>query len=170
MSISKEFEDAVKEGRLTLVRTMLKNSMVIDPTFEEFNEYSLYAQKIISGLYEEHDDEDDFITDSSLWDKSYMDRQFNNLMYNFSKKRIKHLKEVCKFIYADRIKNSEYKKSREHKEDINIEGKKVIGTTAVAGGLGMTLAGIMLEKAVLTTFGGTIAVIGAVMLFGSKDK
>lgn len=169
MSISKEFEDAVKEGRLTLVRTMLKNSMVIDPTFEEFNEYSLYAQKIISGLYEEHDD-DDFITDSSLWDKSYMDRQFNNLMYNFSKKRIKHLKEVCKFIYADRIKNSEYKKSRERKENSNSGGTKVIGTTAVVGGLGITVAGIMLEKALLTTFGGTIAVIGAVMLFGSKDK
>lgn len=170
MSQSKEFIDAVTNGELTLVRVMLKDSLVMDPTFKEFNELISYAEKNISGLYEEHDDED-FETESSLWDKGYMNKQLNNLMYNFSKSRIEHLKKVCSVIYSDRISNASSKRSYGEQSNINkVTGTKSIAKTVAAGGIGMAVLGFALEKTILATAGVAAVVIGGVMLISSKDE
>lgn len=169
MSIAKEFIEAIERGDLTLVRTMIKNSMVSDPTFNEFNELRSYAEKNIDELYEEHDG-DGFVTDSSSWDKSYMNKQLNNLMYNFSKERINHLKKVCGFVYSDRIKSRTSKMVIEEKSEIKVTGTRSIAKTAVVGGVGVAVAGFFLEKTILMAGGALIAIAGGVILLSNKDK
>lgn len=168
MSESKEFIDAVNSENLSLVRVMLKDSLVLDPTFKEFNELISYAKKNISNLYEEHDDEA-FETNSEMWNKNYMNKQLNNLMYNFSKERIEHLKKVCQFVYSDRIKNISSKINNEQ-PNIKVIGTKSIATTTTVGGIGLAIAGVVLEETMLIVGGAIIAIAGGVMLISNKDK
>ena len=169
MSLSREFVEAVEKNDLTLVRVMIKNSLVSDPTFNEFNELISYAEKNIAELYEEHDG-DGFVTDSSSWDKSYMNKQLNNLMYNFSKERIKHLKKVCGAVYSDRIKSRTSKILSEEKPEIKVTGTRSIAKTAVVGGVGVAVVGFFLEKTILMAGGALIAIAGGAILLSNKDK
>lgn len=116
MKIAKEFEDAVRDHDLTTVRIMIADRFLIDPTLEELNVYIDNAEKELSDLYEEHDGEKFKEAD---WDKDYMNEQFNNLMYNFSKERIAHLKRVCKSIYSEKIEEL----NKRRKEELNIQNQ-----------------------------------------------
>ncbi len=106
MPVTSYFKKAVQEKNVNRVRIMMKNSLVRDPSFEEFDEMSREAEKVFgsSTLYDRHDGEI-FSTDKSDWNKTYMNNQLVDLMSNFSRERIKHLKAVCSFIYADEIRN-----------------------------------------------------------------
>jgi len=42
--VSPEFNSAVKTGNLLRVRIMLKDSLIVDPTFAQFNEMLAYAR------------------------------------------------------------------------------------------------------------------------------
>ncbi|MBN1065539.1 hypothetical protein [Clostridium botulinum] len=165
MTQSKEFIEAVKNENLNLVRVMIKDSLVMDPTFKEFNERISYAKKSISDLFEEHDNEV-LQTEKSEWTKNYMNTQLNNLMYNFSKERIEHLKKVCQFVYADRINN--IAKNSSGQENIKVTGTKSVSTSVVIGGVGLAIAGIALEKAVLVAGGAVLAVAGGIMLINNN--
>lgn len=169
MSLPKEFLEAVEKMDLTLVRVMIKNSLVSDPTFKEFKELISYAKSNIDELYEEHDG-DDFVTDSSLWDKSYMNKQLNNLMYNFSEERIKHLKKVCESVYSDRIRSISSKIVSEENPNIKVIGTSSVGKTVVVGGVGLAIAGLVLEKTVLIAGGALVAIVGGAILLSNKDK
>ena len=88
------------------LRVMMKDSLLVDLSFKQFNEMSKYV-KNIEGMYDEHDDKAcPFEEDKSKWDKKYMDKQLTQLFVgNFSKKRIEHIKKVITYIYSNEKKN-----------------------------------------------------------------
>ena len=107
MPVTSEFKKAIQEKNVNRVRIMMKNSLVRDPSFEEFDEMSREAEKGLGAsiLYDKHDGEI-FSTDKSDWNKTYMNNLLVDLMSNFSRERLDYLKSVCGFIYADDIRAS----------------------------------------------------------------
>ena len=100
-SVSREVVNAVeeaKEGDFLSIRIMLKDSMVVDPTFKELNEMLSYVNKHVN-VFVKHDNEE-LILDKSKWDKGYMDKEMVKIVRNFSHERFNLLKKVCQHIYS----------------------------------------------------------------------
>lgn len=108
--IDRDFKNAVDSDNIGLVRIMLKDSLMIDPTGKIFDELFNYAQESSeSKLLEKHDGEK-FIYDKKFWTEDFFNQEMIKLLDNFSLERINFLKEVCKFIYADYIKSKQNEK------------------------------------------------------------
>ena len=54
MSLTNAFYEAVQTGNVRRVRIMMQDSLLIDPTFNEFEEMEK-AASLLNGLYDEHD-------------------------------------------------------------------------------------------------------------------
>lgn len=101
--ISNDFKEAVENKKIRLIKIMLKDSLMIDPTGKKFDELFDYAQNNLEiDLLDKHDNEV-FNYDKNMWNKKYFNEQMVKLLYNFSSERIDFLKEICKVIYADYI-------------------------------------------------------------------
>lgn len=138
MDISPDFKNAVDKKNIRLTRIMLKDSLVIDPTYKEFNALLKYAENNLFNLYDEHDGEK-FNNNIASWNKDYLNEQMVNVVYNFSKERISFLRSICKYIYADNLDIKEEKKCIEH--CIASNSKKQIGIGIVALGVAIAIAG-----------------------------
>lgn len=92
MALTNSFYDAVKDGNIRRVRIMMKDSLLVDPSFTDFNNMEKAANSM-TGLYDTHDGKD-FITDEALWTDDYMDKLMVQVVNNFSHERIEHLKDV----------------------------------------------------------------------------
>lgn len=95
MGLTKAFKEAVTSGDVRSVRIMMKNSLLIDPSFEQFKEMEEAASSL-QGLYEAHDGRD--FQDQSTWDDNYMNKLMVQVVNNFSKQRVNHLKEVVQYL------------------------------------------------------------------------
>ena len=106
MNITNEFRDAVESNNKLRVRIMLKDIILVDPSFATFNEMISFAEKSVDNLYDEHDGEV-LNTDRSTWNEDYMNRQLVSVITNFSKERIQLLEEIVKQLYIGKIDSSE---------------------------------------------------------------
>ena len=75
---------------------MMQDSLLVDPTFTEFNAMEKAAASIV-GLYDEHDGKE-LVEDRTLWNDDYMDKVMVKVLSNFSHERIDHLKEVIRYL------------------------------------------------------------------------
>lgn len=105
--LSPEFSSAVKSGNLLRARIMLKDSMIVDPTFFQFNEMFAYAKRELPDLLEPYDNEI-LENDKSKWTTDTMNTELVEIVNNFSDVRINHLKEVIRVVLADNIKKASY--------------------------------------------------------------
>lgn len=96
MALTKAFYEAVKSGNVRRVRIMMQDSLLVDPTFTEFNAMEK-ATESMKGLYDEHDGKE-FIEDRNLWNDEYMDKVMVKVLSNFSHERIDHLKDVVRYL------------------------------------------------------------------------
>lgn len=91
--ISPEFRMAVDSKNLLRVRIMLKDSFIVDPTLTQFNEMQDYAKRKLPDLFVPFDH--GILEDNPLkWDKAVMNMELVQLVNNFSKERVAHLKKV----------------------------------------------------------------------------
>lgn len=165
MKITQEFREAVDSKGNRLIRIMLKDSLIVDPTFVEFNEMIALAESKIADLYDEHDGEA-LKYDISEWSKDYMDEQMVQVVYNFSKERINLLKSICNHLYKDRA--TKIKSDRESLKPKVIITRKQAGTGLVAVGVGAVAVGIVVEAPMIATAGVVAGVYGAVMIITDK--
>ena len=96
MAITNAFRDAVNAGNVRSIRIMMKDSLLVDNTFAEFDEM-VELSKNVSGLYDEHDGRE-FEKDKSAWNEEYMAKIMVQVVYNFSHERLNHLKEVVRYL------------------------------------------------------------------------
>lgn len=94
MAITNAFNKAITEGNIRQIRIMLKDSLLVDPTFGRYNEMEKLASTI-PGIYDEHDGRP-FKSLSSEWSDSYMDSLMVQVVGNFSHERVEHLKDVIR--------------------------------------------------------------------------
>ena len=94
MAITNAFNKAIADGNIRQIRIMLKDSLLVDPTFGRFNEMEKLALTV-HGIYDEHDGRP-FKSLSSEWSDSYMDSLMVQVVGNFSHERVEHLKDVVR--------------------------------------------------------------------------
>lgn len=105
----KEFIDAVQAKDKDLVKIMLTNSLLVDPSGDTFDSMLEYAIKSLNDLIEEYDG-GVLENDTSLWNKKYLDEQFIKLEDNFSKERIDFVKLLCSTILNEKLVEVDRKK------------------------------------------------------------
>lgn len=91
--ISPEFQAAIEGNNLLRTRIMLKDSLVLDPTFIQLDEMLAYARKRLPDLFVPFDGEI-LENNKTKWDKAVMNEELVGLVTNFSEERISHLKRV----------------------------------------------------------------------------
>lgn len=96
MSLPNAFVDAVNNKNIRSIRIMMKNSLLVDTTFREYNE----MERAVSGIPEvfvAHDGKE-LIEDKSQWNEEYISRVMTQVIGNFSHERVNHLKEVVRYL------------------------------------------------------------------------
>lgn len=178
MPLSNAFYESVKNGNVRRVRIMMKDSLLVDPSFARFSEMERAARNL-NGLYDQHDGKT-FINDPSQWNDDYMNKLMVEVVINFSHERIDHLKDVVHYLRPVTKKDSansstngvnrkhdysgdtSYQAQKRHaQENGDYLGVK-IGVGAVAGGVA---GGVVASVAGITVIGGAVAgaVIGGVI-------
>lgn len=165
MAITQEFRDAVDKKDIRLLKIMLKNSLVVDPTFKEFDEMLDLVKTKGLNLYDKHNGEV-LKYDESKWTDDYIDKQMVQLVYNFSEERVKLLKVIFKKLYTERIEIIETKRRNASNSNVKIN-KDQVGTGLIIIGTVATVGEIALESAILTAVAaGEIALESAAIAAG----
>lgn len=161
MAITKEFVEAVENGKLLRVRIMLKDILLVDPTATKFEEMESYANSKIDNLYDEQDEEK-LNYDVTCWNEDYLNEQMVNVVNNFSKERIALLIDMVRYIYRDKVQKIRYEDSSQNQEK-RVITQKHIGTGVAVAGAAVAVAGICSSHTILT-IGGVVAVAAGVAL------
>jgi len=166
MIVAESINNAISEGDIKSIRLMMKNSLLVDPSFAEFDEMSRLAGNV-RGLYDAHDGRE-LSQDKYAWNDDYMNNLMVQVVDNFSHERLDHLKEVVRYLRpaaarqqrstsTDRTKSGQIPPNRpsssersgyqgtrrhhEHNRSKNIAAGAAVG--AVVGGVtGGVIAGI----------------------------
>lgn len=173
MVISKEFENAICDNDIILVRIMLKDIMLIDTSLKQFDEMLRYAEENLSNLYDDHDGEE-LVFAQEQWDRAYLNNQMVAVVNNFSKERINLLREIVKHIYP--LKSNPTSTQTSGRGSCTCGGKsgngwstrKKIGTGMVATGAITTVAGVCVSEGLIIAGGIGVAVIGAGLIITDK--
>lgn len=163
MAITNAFKEAVQNGKKSRVYCVLKDSLLFDPTGANFDEKMRYATEKMGDLYEKHDGEA-LNYDPSSWNETYLDDQMVKVVDNFSKERVKLLKEMVAFLYKDKAEQIR----NEAKKQTKIT-KKQAGTGVTVAGAALAVAGVCTSHAILTVGGVAAAVVGIAVLVSDKE-
>jgi hypothetical protein len=109
MALTNAFKEAVSSSNVRLIRIMMKDSMLVDPTFSVFNAMN-NAARDLSGLYDTHDGQE-LNYDRSTWNDSYMNELMVQIVGNFSQERVDHLKNIVRQLYPVAIRTQEEQSS-----------------------------------------------------------
>lgn len=166
MAITNEFKDAVLNNKLTRVRIMLKDMMLVDPSLTTFNEMIKYAESNMSNLYDIHDGE--AFKDISEWDKDYMNQQMVSIIANFSKERVELVKKIVRYIYKEKINTGIKESSKSTTQRQNTERKELTGLQIAGGAVALVGAGAVIGGTVTANIpiaaAGGVAIVGGVAL------
>ncbi len=97
MAVTELFKEFAKKQDVLNIRIMMKNSLLIDSTFEDFKEMEQLTQHIKT-LYDVHDGSV-LSYEKSDWTKDYMNQKMVQVVDNFSHERIKHLQAIVSYLY-----------------------------------------------------------------------
>lgn len=111
--ISTEFRSVVNAGNLLRTRIMLKDSMMIDPTFAQFEEMLSYARQHLPGIIVPHDGEV-LKADAAMYTREQMNLELVQIVNNFSQQRISHLRSMVAVVLADEIQRIRSKKQADY--------------------------------------------------------
>ncbi|MGP1599087.1 hypothetical protein [Peptoanaerobacter stomatis] len=167
MAISNEFMEAVKSNKTILIRIMLKDSLIIDPTSQLFDEMEQYAKDSMGAVYVEHDGET-LSYDVNMWDKDYLNQQMVSVVNNFSKERTDLLKNMVRHIYKDKVNII-----RDERNKIPPNGgltRKQTGVGMTATGAALSIAGVVTSQTVLIVGGIVVAAVGVALIATDGDN
>lgn len=173
MALTNAFKEAVNSGNVRRIRIMMKDSLLVDPTFREFKEMENAAASV-QGLYDIHDGRE-FELNEENWDDNYMDKQMVHVVSNFSHERIQHIKAVVRYLRPGaKITQSSNETRRNHSTNRNThqsykEQKRrdqreghYLGPKVATGAIAGAVVGSVVASAVGVTVA-TGAVTGAIV-------
>ena len=134
----KNVKEHAELGDIKWLKYFFRESLDIDPTFEEYKEDYECASKV-PGMIVPYQELTPLTDDQSLWDIDYWIKLKRDLMENFSVKRLEHMKKVARVIHADKLAriNSERAEAKTRKREAE-ERKRLLGESQ---GNGQTAAG-----------------------------
>jgi hypothetical protein len=196
MAITNAFREAVDNNNIMSVRIMMKDSLLVDPTFAEFNERSRLASSV-SGLYDTHDGRE-FNDEKLAWDDDYLSKLMVQVVGNFSEERLAHLQEVVRHLHPalvteERAASStpkresngdsrsqqqtrprlSYQEQKRQDADkgriVSFRGTKIAAGAVGGGVVGGTIAGITGGAVVIGVATGAV-VVGAVVAIATSGE
>lgn len=182
MSVTNEFKKAVVDKNVDVLHIMMSNSLLCDPTFEEFDEMEKLA-KDVPGLYVEYDGRP-LENDSGKWNDNYIHRLDAELVLNFSHERIAHIKKVIQYLRPikatkmpksnkqnEKIYNQKKLSYQEQKRQDQQEGRiiKIVSGAAVGGVAGGVISGVAGGSVIAGAVVGAV-VVGGVVALATKQK
>ena len=129
----KEFIDAVNSEDYDLIKIMMCNSLLVDPSGADFDEMFEYANNELKGLLEDYDGEE-LNNDTSQWDKKFLDKQLLKLEDNFSEERIKYVKLLSATVLNGKLLKLDENQRRENYQE-NVDKQKIGTVVASAGAI-----------------------------------
>lgn len=171
MALSNEFKEAVKQEKETIVKIMLKDSLLLDKTFKDFEEKLNYANSKMGNLFESHDGEQFKL--STDWNEDYLNEEMVAVVNNFSKERIELLKSIVSRIYF-RENDEILKASRNDESLVNtsnlrrkISGTKIAGGATALVGAGLLIGGLVVADTpiIVPVIGGVAVGAGSLLFF-----
>lgn len=163
MEISQTFKKLVSDNSITRVRLILKDSLLLDPTFAQFDEMQKYASKYMTTLYDIHNGEI-FTEDINEWTEKYLNKQMVILINNFSKERIDFIKKIIAYLYKDL---NQAKTTADSNES---DTKKLLGLGVMASGVVISATGLFLLKTPMLIGGGVILVGGIAISYLNREE
>ena len=97
MDPKSEFNKAIAEGNMKLVRLIIKDTIEIDPNLDVFDAYCKAADGELNDLWDDHDGSV-MESDKSKWNRTLLKWERTKLISNFSKERVNFLKDLVKYI------------------------------------------------------------------------
>jgi len=169
MAITDSFKEAVATGDVKDLRIMMKNSLLVDPTFNEFNEMNSLARNV-DGLYEAHDGRD-MSSDMSAWNDDYMNKLMVQVVDNFSHERIDHLKKVVRYLHPAAIPQRQTPTDRaaQPRRTTSNRGVKIAGGAVGGGVVGGAIAGIVGGSVFFGVVTGAV-IAGAVVAIATNEE
>jgi hypothetical protein len=166
---------------------ILKESLLIDPSFAWFGELEQYASKLpelYNKLYDKHDGRP-LEENEELWDGAYCDKLMVQVVGNFSHERVDHLKAVVRKLYpvdeqsapyekTDHVSEENHEKDAgkayQHQSPRDVKGAVVGGTIAggVIGGAFGAFASFSAGGVVLCAIGGAALGGGAAYMISTR--
>lgn len=135
--VSADFQSALQKGELLRVKIMLKDSLIVDPTFVQFDEMLEVARNSFPEILVPHDGAD-LEDDRDKWNVDLMNLELVQIVDNFSKPRIEHLKKVIGVVLADKIAKT--KAARTSRESSSSRQEKRSTNTQASGSRGRLLS------------------------------
>lgn len=178
MALTNEFLDAVKDGKKTRVRIMIKDIMLVDTSLSAYDEMITYAEEHMTDLYDLHDGEE-LKTLPNDWTEDYMNQQMASVVTNFSRERVRLLKCIVKYRYADKIKGTIQTKHVTVESNCNTNssktnngptGMQIAGGVIVAVGVVALVGGIASSNVPVTIAGGVALAGGAVVVAAGANR
>lgn len=169
MPLTKAFYEAIRTKNVRRVRIMLKNSLVVDPSFSEYQSMIDIASNL-EGLFDEHDGKI-FNNEKSFWNDEYVSKEMARLISNFSKERIDHLKDVIRFLNP---MNTNQQKHYGKSKSFPHQKRKIITGAVVGATIGALLGNVINDEngTVSVLFGVAGAIAGSVVVncISNEDK
>jgi len=106
VAVTAEFKEAVLKKNLLRVRIMLKDSLLVDKSFKQFDEMIKYAESKLGSTIWIDDQEDDDIFSQS---PEELNNILAGLVNHFSKRRVRCLKEMIRRKYPSKKISQEFK-------------------------------------------------------------
>ena len=167
MGLSQEFKDAVSEKKLVRVRIMLKDSLLVDPTLDQFVEMEKYANSQLEDLYVPHDGAK-LNYDVTAWNETYLNGQMVAVVGNFSKERVDLLKSMVLQMYKTKANQIREERDNENRSSSHIS-RKQIGAGVTVAGAAIAVAGVCISHGVLIAGGVVVAAAGIAMIVTDKE-
>ena len=123
--ISEEFRAAVSDNNRLRARVLLKDSLLSDPTFKQFDEMLSYVKDKIPDIMLPFDGKN-LEKDSLKWNRELMNLELVKLVSNFSCERVDHLKAVISKVIVGEIPKKLWKKQNKVLKILKIVKNPVI--------------------------------------------
>lgn len=172
--VTQGFKDAVELKNVRRVRIMMKDSLLLDKTFQDFDEMSRYAQSHGLSIYDNSLNYQ-IKEDRSLWTESYLNELLAALVNNFHNTLISHIKAVIIYLYpqASRSSKAGYGSRSSTGGSGYSHGQKVAIGCAAGCVVGGAIGAVTAEYVFLGIFmgvivGGVIGGVGSYLLTNNK--
>lgn len=168
MAFTTDFKEAVLSGKITRVRIMLKDSILLSSGREDFKQMLNYAKSQIPTLMDAHDGESFKIQDE--WNEAYLNEQMVTVVNNFSEERVDLLQKIVKKLYKPRVTISQANHSRNRSSGNGLFSMQNTGIMVAAVGGVTIVTGMAIKASILVPIVGvaTLVVGGAMVIKGRK--
>lgn len=110
MAVTREFGEAVLQCNLLRVKIMLKDSLLVDTSFNQFEEMIRYAEPRLRELWvSDEEDEEDFSSSPEE-----LNAILAGLVNHFSRRRVAHLKGLISRAYPSKPRPQVQQQPRQH--------------------------------------------------------